>query len=119
MPLVLSGVGGGKDLDDELVDAFGDGVADGANDVRGLACRVVEFPVAVGDSREVGADVAAAHGDHDVAGVHGRGGEELGRCAGNVDAEFSHRCYRGRADHSGGFGSGGTNFDAIAGEVGQ
>lgn len=71
---------------DECMDVCGDVVADGANGVEGLARWIVEFPVAVGPSGEVGTGAPASHGDHDVAALHGVGSEDFGRGAAEADA---------------------------------
>src|SRR5680860_606222 len=67
----------GQEFADELLDAGLDVVADDADGVDALAGRVVELPVLVALAREVGASVAASHGDHDVGFLDGLGGEDL------------------------------------------
>jgi hypothetical protein len=52
-------------------------------------------PIAVADTRERRAGVAAAHGDHDAGGFHGVVSEDLRGLIGDVDAEFGHRLHCG------------------------
>ena len=50
----------------------------------------VELPVLVALAREDRAGVAAAHGDDDVGGLDGVGGEDLRALGGDVDAVLGH-----------------------------
>ena len=115
---VLSGL---EEFGDEGLDASVDFVADGADGVDPLSGGVVEFPVEVAFAGVEGAFVAAAHGDDDVAGVHGGVGELLwcGAIGGQVDAEFAHGVDDGGVDGVGGCGAGGANRDLIAGVMGE
>ena len=101
------------------MDSVGDVVADGADRVEWLAGGIGQFPVAVGHAGEVGAGVTAAHGDHDVAGLHRIAAEDFRGGGGDVDAEFGHGRDSDGVDLFGGFGSRGTDLDAIAGQMGQ
>ena len=56
------------------------------------------MPVEVAFAREDRADVAAAHGDDDIAGLDGVGGEDLGLLFGEVDAFFAHGFDNDRVD---------------------
>src|ERR1700691_510878 len=80
------GWGGGQEFGDQSLDAVGDVVTDAAHGGQGLASGVRQFPVAVRHSWEVGAGVTAAHGDHDVAGLHRITSEDPGGGGGDVDA---------------------------------
>ena len=57
---------GGVELVDQLLDSLGDLVAGGADLVDGATFWVGEVPVEVALAGDVGALVAAAHGDHEV-----------------------------------------------------
>src|ERR1700677_4232186 len=105
------GRGAGQEFNDQVVDSVGDVVADSANGGQGLASRVKEFPVPIGNSWEVGAGVTTAHGDHDIAGLDRVASEDLGGGVGDVDAQFRHSGDGDRVDLIGGFGSSGANFD--------
>jgi hypothetical protein len=75
------------------------------------------FQSLVALAREVGAGVAASHGDDDVGFLDSFGGEDLGLGAGDVDADLSHRVDRDGVDLVGGFGSCGEDLDTVASEV--
>jgi 2-polyprenyl-6-methoxyphenol hydroxylase-like FAD-dependent oxidoreductase len=109
----------GKQLLDEGFDTGLDLVADGSDGVDALACGVVEGPVEVALPGEDRADVAAAHGDAHVRCLDGPGGEDLRRLRRDVDADFGHGGDCGRVDLVCRGGSGGSDFDAIAREVGE
>ena len=81
--------------------------------------RVVELPVEVALAGEDGADVAAAHGDDDIAGLDGVGGEDLGFLVGEIDAFFAHGFGDDRVDGLGRGRSGGAHFDGVVGKVGE
>jgi len=102
---------------EEGADAVGDVVADGADGVEVLAGGVVELPVFVAFAGEVGAGVAAAHGDHDVGGADDLVGPGLGVFAGDVDADLGHGGDGGRVDLAAGFGAAGPGDRFAAGEV--
>src|SRR5690606_6847376 len=90
----------------QLLDACTDVVADGADRVDSLTCRVVELPVLVALPGEERAGVAAAHRDDDVRGLHSFGGENLRGFGGDVYAELGHRVHRDGVDLVGRHGSG-------------
>src|SRR5690606_24280585 len=109
----------GKYLGQQCFDPATDVVADGTHRVEALPGRVVELPVFVALTREVGADVAATHRDDDIRVLHRVGGEDLGLLGGDVDAELGHRVDGGRVDLIRGHRSGGAHLDAVAGDVAQ
>ena len=80
---------------------------------------VIESPVEVALAGEDGADVAAPHGDDDIAGLDGVSGEDLGFLVGEVDAFFAHGFDDDMVDGVGRGRSGGADFDGVAGEVGE
>ena len=104
---------------DEFLDAATDFVADGAYNIEALPGWIVDLPVEVALAREDGADVAAAHGDDDIAGLDGVSGEGLGFLVGEVDAFFAHGFDDDRVDGVGRGRSGGADFDGVVGEVGE
>ena len=61
--------------------------------------------------------VAAAHGDHDVGGLDGVGGQQFGVGAVEVDADLGHGGADGGVDLVGGGGSGGADVDPACGVV--
>ena len=69
---------GGYEFVEEVLDESADLIADRADRVNALAGWVVESPVPVADAGEHRARIATAHGDHDVGGFDGVGGEDLG-----------------------------------------
>src|SRR5690349_11743761 len=82
--------GSGAQLTDELLDPGADLIANGPNSLDALACGIVEDPVLVALARIPAAGVAAAHGDHDVRGLHRLIRQHLGLVARDVDALLSH-----------------------------
>ena len=76
------------------------------------------MPVEVAIVGKDGADVAAAHGDDDIAGLDGVGGEDLGFLVSEVDAFFTHD-FDGWVDGVDRGRSSGGNFDGIVDEVGE
>lgn len=109
----------GPKFGDEFLDAATDFVADGAHSIEALPGWVVELPVEVPLAGEDGADVAAAHGDDDIAGLDGVSGEDLGFLVGEVDAFFAHGFDYHRVDGVGRGRSGGADFDGVVGEVSE
>ena len=92
----------------------------GADGVEGLPGGVVEFPVLVAFAGEEGAGVAAAHGDDDVGGLDGFGGEDLRGVGGDVDADFGHGLDGDGVDLVGGFADPAERTSIrVAGEVAQ
>ena len=67
-----------------------------------LPAGSVSCPVEVALAGEDRAGVAAAHGDDDVGGLDGVGGEQLGTLGGDVDADLGHGLADGRVDRSAG-----------------
>src|SRR5690606_32324297 len=63
--------------------------------------------------------VAAAHGDDDVGGLDGVGGEDLGLLGADVDAVFEHGVDGDGVDLVGGGGAGGPDLDGSAGQGAQ
>ena len=109
----------GQEFDDEFLDAATDFIADGAYSIEALPGWVVELPVEVALAGEEGADVAAAHGDDDIAGFDSVGGENLGFLVGEVNAFFAHGFDDDRVDGVGRGRSGGADFDGVVGEVAE
>jgi hypothetical protein len=100
-----------------VFDEFADFVADRADGIDALTCRVVEFPVAVVDAGEVGEGVATAHGDDHGGGFYGLGGEDLRMLVRNVDPDLGHGFDGGGVEGVGGCAACGTDFDGVPGEV--
>jgi hypothetical protein len=109
----------GRSSCNQGLDSISDVVADGADPLEWLARGIGQFPVTVGHPGEVEAGVTAAHRDHDVAGLHRVSAEDFRGGGGDVDAEFGHGGDGDWVDLLGGFGSRGTDLDAISGQVGQ
>src|SRR5689334_17876087 len=65
------------ELGEQRSDAFGDLVADAPHGLGILAGRVLEVPVLIALARIDRACIPAAHGDHDVGGLHALIGERL------------------------------------------
>ena len=86
-----------------------------------MAGGVVELPVLVAFARVDGAGVAAAHGDHDVGGLHGGVVELLGVGAAGVqvDTDLGHCFDDGGIDLVRGGGAGGADRDPVTRVVGQ
>jgi hypothetical protein len=80
-----------------------------------LTGGVVDDPVFVAFAGIVRAAVAATHGDHDIGGFDGLGGEDLGSFGGNVDSILSHGLYGNGIDLVRGFRTGGSDFDLATG----
>src|SRR4051812_561179 len=79
---------GDSELVEQAADALPDVVTNGSNGVKGLACRVGQFPVLVALSGEERAGVPAAHRDDDVGGLDHFLGPGLGKLAGDIDADL-------------------------------
>lgn len=86
-----AGVAGvlGAEAGDELLGPGADLVANRADLVDSLAGRIVELPVLVRLSGVERAGVTAAHSDHDVGGLGGFRGQNLGRLVGEVNPDLS------------------------------
>ena len=104
---------------EEATDPALDLVADGTDRLHALACRVVQLPVQVPLAGEDRAGVAAAHGDADVRLLDRVHGEDLRRFGRDVDAHLGHDRDGGGIDPVAGVGAGGTDLDAVSGQVAQ
>jgi len=107
------------ELDRERLDPITDLVADTADGVDGLSGRVVEVPVEVSLSGEVGADIAATHGDDHAGRLRVGWCEDLRFLVSDIDADFRHDLDRDGVDLVGGCGSGGADLDLIASELAE
>lgn len=101
---------------DELLNAVPDFVADKAHSIEALSSRIVQLPVEVAFASEERANVPAAHGDDDVAGLDCVGGEDFGLLFGKIDALFPHGFDNDWIDGICWGRSGGADFDGVAGE---
>src|SRR5690625_714372 len=109
----------GEELGQQALDPAADVVADLADGLDALAGGVGQLPVLVADTGEVRADVAATHGDDDVGGFHGVGGEDFGLVGGDVDAKLLHRLDSDGVDLVGRGGPGGADLDLPLGQGGH
>src|ERR1019366_7882259 len=91
----------------------------GTYGVDALACRIGEHPVLGPLAGVERARVAAAHGDDDVGGLDGFGGQDLGLLGGEVDAFLEHGLAHGGVDRVRGRGAGRQYVDATLAELAQ
>ena len=75
---LLAGGDGQVEIAQESADVFFDVVADRAHRVQRLPRRVWQGSIFVAFPRDDGADIAAAHGDHDIGGPTVLAGPRLG-----------------------------------------
>ena len=109
----------GSEFSEQVADACVDVVADGPDLVEGLTGGVGELPLEVALAGEDRAGVSSAHGDHDVSGRDGDGGQAFGELAGQVDPDLVHDLTYCGVDLVGGFGPGGGDAHGTVGVVVQ
>lgn len=80
---------------------------------------VVELPVQVGLAGKDRAGVTAAHGDHNIAGLDGVSGQDLGPLVGDVDPYLVHCLDRGGVNSVGGDAAGGPDLDGVTCQDGE
>ena len=83
---------------EERVDSTANLVANWADGVDVLPCRVVELPVLIPLAGVQGAGIAAAHRDDDIRGSDDLVGPRLGKLGSDVDADLRHHGDRCRVD---------------------